>query len=803
MFPYLILIILVFAVGTALFFISKNLLKKRLIQALNLKLVLIRLPQKQQKDASAEGRQIPDWKNEINLSAQLFSILSGLKSPFGFEAAVHHIGEEIHFYAAVPKESIEFVNRQIEGLWENASVESIEDYNIFNSAGVSTGVYLKQKTSYSLPIRTYVEAEIDTFAPILSGLSKISEVGEGVAIQVLIKPAPKSAKKSILQIIENLKKGKKMEEALGAMTIKFKDISDALNPKAKEKEKEEKGGQRIIDEEAVKALESKISKPLLSVNLRILVSAPSQYQADIILESIVGSYSQFGAPKRQELKVVKPRNFKQLAYQFSFREFDDSQTIILNTEELASMFHLPTLSSEVPRIKWLKSKETFPPVNLSKSGILIGESVFRGERKSVHIAEDDRRRHVYIVGQTGTGKSTLMVNMASDDIQQGKGVAVIDPHGDLIEKILTLIPKERTNDVIVFDPGDLWRPLGMNMLEYDIDKPEQKTFIINELYNILDKLYNMKEVGGPVFEQYMKNAVMLLMEDAAHEPATLMEIQRIFTDDNYRNGKLNRIKNPVVVDFWEKEATKATGEWSLANMAVYITSKFNQFTANDYMRSIIGQTKSAFNFRQVMDEGKILLVNLSKGKIGDVNANLLGMVIVGKLLMAALSRVDLPENKRRDFNLYVDEFQNFTTDSIATILSEARKYRLNLIIAHQFIAQLTEKIRDAVFGNVGNIIGFRVGATDAEFLIKQFEPTFNQNDLLNIDNFNAYAKILIDGQTAKPFNIKTLLSEKGREETADKIKELSRSKYGRDRNEVEEEIIKRLRNNPSNIENSA
>ena len=302
--PYLILIIFIFIIGAFLFLISKNLLKKRLAQALNLKLLLIRLPQKQQKDSSTEGRQISDWKNEINLSAQLFSVLSGLKSPFGFETAVHHIGEEIHFYAAVPKESIEFVSRQIEGLWKDASVEPINDYNIFNSAGASTGIYLKQKISYSLPIRTYAEAEVDTFAPILSGLSKISEVGEGAAIQVLIRPAPKSAKKSILQIIENLKKGKKMEEALGAMTIKFKDISSALSPSGKEKEKEEKREQKIIDEEAIKALESKINKPLLSVNLRILVSAPSNYQEDIILEKILGGFFFFffSPPKKKKNK---------------------------------------------------------------------------------------------------------------------------------------------------------------------------------------------------------------------------------------------------------------------------------------------------------------------------------------------------------------------------------------------------------------------------------------------------------------------------------------------------------------------
>ncbi|MGC8776309.1 MAG: type IV secretory system conjugative DNA transfer family protein, partial [Minisyncoccia bacterium] len=385
----------------------------------------------------------------------------------------------------------------------------------------------------------------------------------------------------------------------------------------------------------------------------------------------------------------------QLIYDFTFRNFNDSQKMILSSEEIASFFHLPVSSTETPKIKWLKSKQAPPPPNLPDKGILIGQSLFRGETKPVYITNEDRMRHIYIIGQTGTGKSTLLANMFIEDIKAGKGIAVIDPHGDLVENALSFVPKERIDDVIYFDPGDLERPLGLNMLEYNFSKPEEKTFIVNEMQSIFNKLFS-QETMGPMFEQYMRNALLLLMEDLQNEPATLIEVPRIFTDDEYRERKLLRINNPVVIDFWEKEAIKVGGEASLANMTPYITSKFNNFIANDYMRPIIGQAKSAFNFRQIMDEGKILLVNLSKGKIGDINAGLLGMIFVGKILMAALSRVDTPQEQRKDFNLYIDEFQNFTTDSIATILSEARKYRLSLTIAHQFIAQLTEKIRDSV-----------------------------------------------------------------------------------------------------------
>ncbi|MEK7635790.1 MAG: type IV secretory system conjugative DNA transfer family protein [Patescibacteria group bacterium] len=784
---YAVIILIIAIIGATFFLISKNIKRQRLKQALNLRLLLIRLPQKLKTE-----EQSKDFKDEINFSSQLFGILAGLKTPFVLEAAVHHIGEEIHFYAAVPKKSIESVSRQIEGIWKEAQVEPVDDYTIFTSGSVVSAAYLMQKISYILPIRTYHEANIDTFSSILSGLTKINEVGEGAGLQILAKPAPDSAKKSIFQIINNLKKGNNLEDLLKGVKIEFKDIQKALNPKSDDETKKE---EKVIDEDAVKTLEAKISKPLLSVNARIITSAPSQYQADTILESICGAFSQFSAPRRQEFKIIKPRNPQKLVYQYSFREFDDSQSIILNTEELASIFHLPTSTSDVPKIKWLKSKESTPPANLPKSGTLIGESLFRGQHEPIYITADDRRRHVYIVGQTGTGKTTTIINMAIDDINQGKGVGVIDPHGDLIEKILSHIPQNRLDDVIIFDPGDIWRPLGMNMLEYDFNRPEQKTFIVNEILSIFQKLYpESGEALGPVFQQYMRNAVLLLMEDAVNEPATLVEIPRIFTDAEFRNRKLSRIKNPVVIDFWEKEASQVKGEASLANMGPYITSKFNPFLANDYVRPIIGQIKSAFNFRQVMDEGKILLVNLSKGKIGDINANLLGMIITGKILMAALSRVDIvDEHKRLVFNLFIDEFQNYTTDSIATILSEARKYALNLTVAHQFIAQLIEKIRDAVFGNVGNLICLRVGATDAEFLVKQFEPTFNENDLVNIDNLNAYAKILINGQTSKPFNIKIPFPQKGNEELAQKLKELSRLKYGKDRQEIEDDILKRLR----------
>ncbi len=751
---------------------------------LETKLVSIRIPK-----PVGENK---DLKKEINISEQLFNSVAAFKSPIAFEIAVPHVGSEINFYASMPARFADAFVKQIQSLWSDSIVEMAEDYNVFNYAGVSVGATVLEKERFVLPIRTYEEMEADTFLPILGGLSRINDVGEGGSVQFVIRPADKNFKREAQNALKALKKGWKLGDVLKSnLNFSFSDLSSALKGSPKKDEKES----LRVDEEAVKIINAKLTKPLFEVNVRIVASAPSQFQAESILDGLTAGFSQLAAPNRNEFKITRVKdNDREFFHNYSFRGFNSKRTMVLNSGELASIFHLPTSFTDIPNVKYVKSKEAPPPANLSKEGVLIGQSVFRGDVKNIKIADDDRRRHIYMIGQTGTGKSNLLLNMAVSDIKKGKGVAVIDPHGDLVEDILGLVPKDRHQDVIVFDPGDIDDPVGLNMLEYDFNKPEEKTFIVNELLNIFDKLYDLKTTGGPMFEQYMRNALLLLMEDAVNEPATLMEVPRIFSDAAFRARKLARIKNPVVIDFWEKEAIKAGGEASLQNITPYVTSKFNNFTSNDYVRPIIGQIKSAFNFREAMDNGKILLINLSKGRVGDVNANLLGMIVIGKILMAALGRVDMEQEKRRDFFLYIDEFQNFATESIAVILSEARKYRLNLTLGHQFIAQLSDKIRDAVFGNVGSFISFRIGSKDAEFLVKQFEPVFKEQDLINIDNYQAYVKLLINGETAKPFNVRMIKAELGDQILAKNLKDFSRGRYGRKREAVEQEIYNRLRN---------
>ncbi|MFH2232095.1 MAG: type IV secretion system DNA-binding domain-containing protein, partial [Patescibacteria group bacterium] len=463
------------------------------------------------------------------------------------------------------------------------------------------------------------------------------------------------------------------------------------------------------------------------------------------------------------------------------------------SEELASLYHFPLSTTETPKINWLLARRALPPSNIPEEGIVLGHSEYRGHDYVIRMKPQDRRRHMYIIGKSGSGKTEMMKGLVKQDIEEGRGVCVIDPHGDFAEDCLGFVPRERAEDVIYFNPADTERPMGLNMMEYDPNYPEQKTFVINEMLKIFDKLYDLKSTGGPMFEQYMRNAMQLIMDDP-ESGSTLMEIPKVLADEEFRAYKLSKCKTEVVKDFWTKEAQKAGGEASLQNMVPYITSKLTPFISNDIMRPIIGQQKSAFNVRQVMDEGKILLLNLSKGKLGDLNAYLIGMVLVGKILMAALSRTDMDPSKRKDFYLYIDEFQNFLTDSISAILSEARKYGLNLTIAHQFIGQLKgdELVRDAIFGNVGSMAAFRVGPDDAEFLVKEFTPVFGEYDLVNVEAYTCNSKILIDNTATRPFNMQPYRVFAGEDkELPEMIKELSRFKHGRKRELIEAEIKER------------
>lgn len=781
-------IAIIFCLIVVIVLLIWKLTKKSKFENLDFKNLEIKLPFEKKKDS-----ENPRPLEAINQSEQLITALVAMKKPFCLELAVHSIGEAIHFYISIPADSVTFTTRQIQGLFPDAQVLPITDYTIFGKNTETVGGFLRLEGSGLLPVRTYKESEVDTFAPILNSFSKISEQNEGAAFQLVVRPSSPSAKKKVQDLINLLKKGEKFDRASKLVSGGVGEFVETLKTPNKKKDSE-RIEPVIVDDAAIEALQKKIAKPLFDVNARILVSSDDKVRSDDLFLSIANALGQFSAPLRNGFEIIKPSRLPKLVYRYVFRVFAEDERIILNSEELASVFHLPVGQTQIPRLSWASTREAPPPANFAHDGVVIGEALYRGDSKLARVSDEDRRRHFYVVGQTGTGKSYAMLNMAVQDMEAGKGIAVIDPHGELINDILERVPASRIDDVIVFDPGDISRPLGMNMLEYDFNRPEEKTFIVNEIQLIFDRLFEKTPEGlGPMFQQYMRNSLLLLMEDMKNEPASMMEVPRIFTDDAYRERKLDRITNPSVIDFWRKEAVKTTGEQGLANMTPYITSKFGNFIANDYMRPIIGQTKSAFNFRQVMDDGKILLVNLAKGRIGDLNAGLLGMIITGRILLAALSRADISADARKDFYLYIDEFQNFTTDSISVILSEARKYRLNLVLAHQFINQLSDDIRNSVFGNVGSMAVFRVGPEDAKALAGQFEGVFSENDLSNLENRHAIARLLLDGEPSKAFNIHTLPARAGSPEVANKLKELSRLTYGRDLSEIEAEIITRLK----------
>lgn len=792
-----------------------------LTSAFRSQLLRITIP-KPEIPENAQDKSTQRIKEEVGLAEGLFTIIGSLKAQRGLKAwwlsrsdvfsfEIVSVKGSIDFYLLVPNEYQQLVEQQLHAINTNTQIEAVDDYNIFAPQSTIVGRHLVFGNNYIFPLKTYKNLEGDPLNSILNSMNKIDEQSTA-AIQFVFRSAHKKWRYPGASFVREIQKGKKITEALvnsglgGGLDKVFKMITELIGlfASAKEKKPEElQQGKALsgLEEEVMKTVEEKMSKAGLDANLRIVVCAPQPGLAESYVANIANSFAQFNFYKYGNVLKENKKKQERLISDFIHRYYEPAYGLIVNAEEATSLMHLPTSGCEAPRIHWLDARSAPPPLNLPKEGIILGISNYRGEKQEVRFAPTDRRRHMYIIGKSGTGKSTLMQNMIVQDIANGSGVCVVDPHGDLVEYVLNHIPKERAEDVILFDPANTERPLGLNMLEFE--STEQKTFVINEMLAIFDKLYDLKATGGPMFEQYMRNAILLLMEDP-DSGATLLEVPRVLSDESFRAFKLSKCQNLLVKDFWEKEAQKAGGEAALVNIVPYITSKLTPFVYSDIMRPIISQAKSSFNFRQAMDDKKIILLNLTKGKIGEMSSNLLGMVIIGKLLMAALSRVNIPEADRQDFYLYIDEFQNFITDTIGVILSEARKYRLNLTVGHQFIAQLVKnndtKIRDAVLGNIGTLAAFRLGPEDTEVMAKQFAPVFNQRDLLNIPRYNLYLKLLINSQNAPAFNIQPVPPTPGDPVLAEHIKQLSSLKYGRPRAEVEQEVLERVKMTGGSLE---
>jgi hypothetical protein len=720
-----------------------------------------------------------------------------------FEFANPEGTEDTRAFVAVPSGRKELFERQTLSIFPDARLLVRErDYNIFNDSSVSVGASARLSASAAYPVKTYESFSQDPLNVILNGFSKLPANGSGAALQIIFRPANNSLNKKYEYALNSIKKGKKASEVLREENIALevaRTVGEAFFSKKKDAEKEP----APVDEKAIEWIGRKLESPIIETNIRLVVSAPTEATARELLHNFQSAFNQFENSGIQSIKwsnasssVFGRQDESDFYRAFTFRLFRPNEILPLNLKELSTILHFHTEAlSRGSTLKQSSFKTAPPPIGIPESGTLIGYNEYQGQEKKIYMSPEDRLRHLYVIGQTGTGKTSLLKNMIVEDMRAGEGVCFIDPHGSDIQDILGLVPPDRIEDVVYFDPASTERPMALNMLEYDTRYPEQKTFVVNEMLSIFNKLFDMKTAGGPMFEQYFRNAVLLTIDDPS-TGSTLVDVSRLLSNKSFREQKLARCTNPLVVQFWTEVAGKAGGEGKLENVVPYIVSKFDNFLSNDIMRPVIGQQHSTFNFREIMDNKKILLVNLSKGRLGEMNANLIGLILVGKILMAALSRADSVGQDLPPFYLYIDEFQNITTDSISAILSEARKYKLSLNIAHQFIAQIDQGIRDAVFGNVGSMAVFRVGTEDAEFLEKQYAPTFTARDIMNIDNFNAYFKPLVGGVPATPFNIHLMPKVTGDKEQVENLKRISSMKFGRDKAEVDKEIMEKYRKEP-------
>ncbi len=811
-------ILLVFAVGVIglaaiagpiIFWQSRKIFREQKNFERGLKMVplLIHLPP-QSEDTEAGSRDSRDVLDESISKAQvIYNIISSTLQK-GFKRKFYgqrHFAFEIvgwkgfvQFYAAVPISMVDVVYQAIVSAYPTARLEEIEEHNIFNPVGKISGTVggeLTLKEHFAYPIATFQELKRDAMQSLLNALSTL-EKEDGVGIQILMRPADPTWRKSATAIASKKRKGKEDKGGREKLWQFAKQLAVAPVKPPEEKSNDSKPDKpelSSLEQSILDSIDEKTRHPGYETLIRVVVSSNISQRAQAILNNVIASFSLFDAQGKNGFKYTPSKDIESFVTAYILRFFpQENNKNILNSIELASLFHFPD-QRNIPtsQLERQGSKQVDGPRNVPEEGLLMGYNIFRGVKKPIRLGLEDRRRHVYAVGQTGTGKSTFLENLALQDMVNGDGFAFIDPHGDTAEKLLAMVPRERTEDVVYFSPAEMDYPMGLNLFEFNT--PEQRDFLIQEAINMLYKLYDPQHQGimGPRYEHMFRNLALTVMSNP--EGGTFIDIPKLFTDKAYERQLKKHVTDPTVLDFWNKEMA-STSDYHKSEVMGWFVSKFGAFLSNEMMRNIIGQSRSAFDLRKVMDEKKILIVNLSKGRLGELNSKLLGMIFVMKFQAAAMSRASLPEDERTDFCLYVDEFQNFSTDSFATIMSEARKYRLNLIVANQFTTQLTEEIRDAVFGNIGTVVSFRVGQGDAEVLAKYFQPLFEASDLLRVPNYNAVVRTLIGGVPTQPFSMSGLPPlGKPNKQLADALKQLSAAKYGRPKAVVEKEIFGRLK----------
>ncbi len=769
---------------------------------------------------------------------------------------------EVSFFIVTYENYVNLVSQHITSIYNDAEIEKVDKVDYINLA--QKGYHMRAASLWKehddvFPIKAFKYLEddpINNFTNVFGGLDKADKA----VYQVVIKPTNSWWNKKALRAARQVAKGKyKKWRKMWLLWVFFKPLSFLWNPIVAMIEGPEDmvwwnnapwasewDAYKIFNQaetEAHKIMGESAAQPSFESSIRIIVSSQTHKQSENAVHAVVAAASIFtdeynnALDNPQIYEDSMPWIFTPCRH-FAFRHklVGFFQNIsIFSADEASTLYHLPDINyNKSPIISWLEYKKLPVPHNLKspsqatmleeknektgktelvhrhlwgfpvyKDGVLLGWNEYRNKKTPIYFSRKDRGRHQYIIGKSGWGKSVYIGYLARQDVWNGDGLCVIDPHGDLVEDVLDFVPKERAKDVIIFDPSDTERPMGMNMLDIISSDPEIRKREMDraalDATEIFIKIFG-DEIFGPRIQHYFRNGCLTLMEDE-EDGGTLIDVPRLFVDEAFMKYKTRNLKNPVVKSFWDHEYAN-TGDREKQEMIPYFSAKFWPFITNSTIRNIIGQPKSAFNLREVMDNRKILLVNLSKGKIGALNAQLLGLIFVSKINMAAMSRADIDESERKDFYLYVDEFQNFATETFGEILSEARKYRLALIMAHQFIAQIwgngartgdKPSIKDAVFGNAGTIQSFKVGADDAEYMEKEYAPLLSQQDIIGIANFTTYCKLNIDNATTRPFDLKTIWDNTYKNpKAAAIIKEYSRKKYGRKKKYVDIEIEARL-----------
>lgn len=742
----------------------KNIAKRRSKEMAFLRVVMAR----KDSDSDEKKETIRDFKEQISLMEQLLSNLKSLyrgnflgwllgQEYISFEYTAH--ANEIYFYIVVPRKSKLLVEKQIIGFYPDCLIEETSEINIFENRKSVLGEAMILKKGDEFPIRTYQKLESDSMNAILSALGRLSE-NTSATIQILLKPEDDNWQNRIKKMIRKEEKnpGKRRYISFnplvwmcGFLEIFFQDPEE--KNKKDEPEIDEKDP---IDDEGL--MKEKVKKTGFLVMVRVIVTADDDAIANAELRNIISSFSQFASPAYNRFRPMRHKSLSVLIQYFILRQFAWWQkNFLLNIEEIATLFHFPhSKYNKQPEIKWQHFRVVKAPTNIPHEGLYLGDNIFRGERRKIYLSNEDRFRHFYVIGQTGTGKSSILSVMARQDLRNGRGLAVLDPHGDFATGLLDFIPKTRAEDLIFFDPADQSRPMGLNLLEADTD--DEKQMAVGEATSIMIKIFG-PEIFGPRIQDYFRNGCLALMDYP--EGGTLIELIKLFTDENFQRERVQTIKNPIVKTWW-KTTYAAMGDREKAEMIPFFAAKFGPFITNTLMRNIIGQTKSAFDITDVMNTQKILLATLSKGVLGDINSSLIGLILVSKIQMAAMKRQQMPASERKDFFLYIDEFQNYVTDSIESILSEARKYRLGLIIAHQYLGQLQKSdaltksslnLKDAIFGNVGSMMSYKIGPEDAKLLEEQFAPVYSNHDFMNMDKFQAALRLSVDGQPSQGFSL--------------------------------------------------